>query len=314
MTSTGTTAVLETEAGTTVDCEITAAFWINPKVSDAEGARLWESGVTITYPVLSGVCSTSGIVLGGFIWTLSLTFLTVNVSRNEAVPDGVVMKIVFGPTGALDATETDAATFVSVPLGRRAAVTPEPLKMMDDVALRFVPVILSERTVPGTADAGSNPVNDAKGGSIVSVSTFERFPDPTGLRTWTGKEPAAASELADIVPVNFAELTNIVGTVNPFTTRDAPLTKLLPIAVTVRSVDPTITELGSSSVRTGMVTSGGGGKVVDATKTGPLFRSRSVILSAEPPGAVAATGILYPPAVPTKVGCCSTRLVDGALA
>src|SRR6266850_8414355 len=74
---------------------------------------------------------------------------------------------------------------------------------------------------------------------------------PSGLRTLTGTEPAAAMSEAGMLAVTRVALTNVVVRAAPFQSRVAPDTKPLPSAVSVKAGPPTVALFGVSVLSVG---------------------------------------------------------------
>src|SRR6185295_7604194 len=74
---------------------------------------------------------------------------------------------------------------------------------------------------------------------------------PSGLRTVTGAEPAAAMSEPGMLAVTRVALTNVVVRAAPFHSTVAPLTKFAPSAVSVNAGPPAVAVFGVSVVRVG---------------------------------------------------------------
>lgn len=84
---------------------------------------------------------------------------------------------------------------------------------------------------------------------------------PSGLRTLTAAEPAAAMSDAGMLAVRRVALTKVVVRAAPFQSTVAPETKLAPSAVSVKAGPPAVAVFGVSVVRLG----GGGVMPVQLT-------------------------------------------------
>src|SRR2546425_12407058 len=103
------------------------------------------------------------------------------------------------------------------------------------------------------------PVVQPFGGFTVNVRTPDVW--PSGLRTLTEAEPAAATSAAGMLAESRVALTNVVVRTAPFQRTVAPETKLFPSAVSVNAAPPAVALFGVSVVSVG----GGGGAPVQLT-------------------------------------------------
>ena len=92
---------------------------------------------------------------------------------------------------------------------------------------------------------------------IVNVSAFETA--LSGFAAVTCAVPGDAISAAGIPAVSCVEFMNVVVRLAPFQRTTEPLTKLLPVVVSVKPGPPAVGLLGDSAVRVG-----GGGGGVDA--------------------------------------------------
>jgi hypothetical protein len=87
---------------------------------------------------------------------------------------------------------------------------------------------------------------------MVSVAALEVPPPGVGFNTVTESIPAVAKSPTGTTAVNCVALTNVVTSDIPFHCTIAPLTKPLPVTVSVKAAPPAVAELGESVVSTGV--------------------------------------------------------------
>ena len=100
---------------------------------------------------------------------------------------------------------------------------------------------------PGEADAGLRPMVAGTGlvpALIVKVCAFELPPPGAGLNTVTEAVPADAMSAAVIAAVSWVEDTYVVVRLAPFHCTMEPLTKLLPLTVSVKAAPPAVADVG----------------------------------------------------------------------
>ena len=84
---------------------------------------------------------------------------------------------------------------------------------------------------------------------MVKVLAFDTL--ASGLTTVTGTVPATAMSAAAIAAVNRVELTNVLVRAAPFQRTLEPLTKLVPLTVSVNAGPPAATLFGDSELTVG---------------------------------------------------------------
>ena len=86
---------------------------------------------------------------------------------------------------------------------------------------------------------------------MVKVLAFDTL--PSGLATVTGTVPEAAMSAAAIAAVNCVALTNVLVRAAPFQRTLAPVTKFIPLTVSVNAAPPTVALFGDSELTVGAV-------------------------------------------------------------
>lgn len=118
------------------------------------------------------------------------------------------------------------------------------------VFVKFVPLIVRVNPCPEVTVLGERLVN-AGAGKTVKVAVFDV--DCPGFCTMMAKAP----KVVGAVKVSDPELTNAVGTAEPFTSTWDPFTKLLPVTVMVGAGDRTVTGEGATLTMLGAKTVNG---------------------------------------------------------
>jgi hypothetical protein len=93
----------------------------------------------------------------------------------------------------------------------------------------------------------------------VNVTLFEAMPPGGGFSTDTVNEPEACTSVAGMAAVSVCALTKVVVRFAPLNRTIAPLTKLLPLTVSVNAPLPTSRTVGAMLVTVGTGLSGGSG-------------------------------------------------------
>jgi hypothetical protein len=130
----------------------------------------------------------------------------------------------------------------------------EPLTTMMDVGVKFAPVAVSVNGAePTEMLVGEMLVSVGAGGGVVTVSvTLDDVPPPgAGLKTVIACVPVEATSVARIAAVNDVVDPNVVTRSLPSTRTIAPLTKPLPVTVSVKAALPAATLIGAIVVIAG---------------------------------------------------------------
>lgn len=109
-----------------------------------------------------------------------------------------------------------------------------------------VPLTVSVNAAPPAMDeAGLRPVVAGTGLLIKKVWVLDVPPPGAGVNTVTWAVPAVAMSAADMAAVSWVEDTNVVVRLDPFHWTTEPLTKPVPLTVSVKSDVPAIEDAGA---------------------------------------------------------------------
>jgi len=118
---------------------------------------------------------------------------------------------------------------------------------------KLVPFTVSVKAPePTMAVEGCRDVSVGVGLLMVRVSALDVPPPGVGLVTVIAAVPVDVISVARIAAVNCVALTNVVVRAVPLTLTVAPLTKLVPLTVSVKAPEPTIAVEGCSEVSVGV--------------------------------------------------------------
>jgi hypothetical protein len=153
------------------------------------------------------------------------------------------------PPVAISEAGTDAVSDVALP---NVVVSGEPFQFATEPATKFVPVSVSVKAEPpAAADVGAIEVSVGVGLLMVNVCAVDVPPPGVGVNTVTEDVPTRATSDAGTVAVSEVALPNTVTSAVPFQFTTEPLTKLVPVTVSVNVESPAVAEVGRMDVRTG---------------------------------------------------------------
>src|SRR5512134_2042029 len=109
----------------------------------------------------------------------------------------------------------------------------------------------SNAALPATTLAGLRELTTGIALPIVNVTGDDVPPPGVGLTTVTWVVPVLAMSLAGTAAVSWVPLTNVVVRVVPFQCTEEPVTKPVPLTVSVNAAPPTAAVVGDTEVRTG---------------------------------------------------------------
>src|SRR5437762_293802 len=167
---------------------------------------------------------------------------------------GVATVICAVPAAATSAAEMAAVS--CVPL-RNVVVRAAPFQRTAEPLTKPLPFTRSvSGPVPAVAPVGVSPVSPGAGLLTVKVCAAEVPPPGVGVTTVTCGVPAAATSAAAMAAVSCVALTKVVVRAVPFQRTVEPLTKLVPVTVSVRAALPADVLVGDSveSVGEGLLT------------------------------------------------------------
>ena len=114
---------------------------------------------------------------------------------------------------------------------------------MTDPVMKFVPVTVSVKAEPpAVADDGLKLVS--VGAGLLMVKGIAPDVPPPGFNTVTFTVPAAAISAATIEAVNWVALTKVVVRLDPPHCTTEPLTKFVPLTVSVNPELPAVVDEG----------------------------------------------------------------------
>src|SRR5216683_212002 len=177
--------------------------------------------------------------------------LIANVAAADAPPPGAgfVTVTLTVPPVAISAAVIAAVTCVAL---TNVVVFAAPLKLTTEVDAKFVPLTVSVNAAPPAgAPAGNKVVIVGTGLLMVNVAAAEIPPPGAGFVTVTLTVAAVAISAANIAAVTCVALTNAVVFAAPLKFTTAPLTKPVPLRVSVNAAPPAVALVGESVVMTG---------------------------------------------------------------
>ena len=170
--------------------------------------------------------------------TLRRLSLIVKVAAPDVPPPGAGLNTVTldVPTLPMSAAVTCAASCVpptnvvkrSLPFHRTTEPSTKPVPLMESV----------NATSPFVLLVGEMAVIVGRGISTARLSEFEMPPPGAGLTTVTGCAPTVAMSAATICAISLVLSINVVARALPSNRTTAPLTKLLPLTVSVNPASP----------------------------------------------------------------------------
>jgi len=173
------------------------------------------------------------------------------VSAAEVPPPGV---------GVTTVTDTLAAVAMSVALMAAVScvalttvvVRALPFQFTVEPFTKLLPVTVSVNAAPpATAPAGLKLVSVGAGLLTEKVSAAEVPPPGVGVKTVTGTLPPVAMSAVVMPAVSCVALTNVVVRALPFQRTVEPLTKLVPVTVSVKAGPPAVALVDDNAVSVG---------------------------------------------------------------
>src|SRR6266478_861477 len=179
--------------------------------------------------------------------------LIVNGVGPELPPPGAGLNTATG-LGPADAMSLAGTVAVSCVLLTNVVVSGIPWipNWTTDVVTKFVPLTVRVNDgPPAVALVGEIEVIDGKGLLIANVAAADAPPPGAGFVTVTLTVPPVAISAAGIAAVTCVALTNAVVFAAPLKFTTAPLTKPVPLRVSVNAAPPAVALVGESVVMTG---------------------------------------------------------------
>lgn len=176
---------------------------------------------------------------------------TVNVAAADVPPPGAgfVTVTLNVPAVAISAAAIAAVNCVAL---TNVVVFAVPLKLTVEVDTKFVPFTVSVNAAPpAVALLGERVVMVGNGLLMVKVADAEVPPPGAGFVTVTLIVPPVAISAARMAAVSCVALTNAVVFAAPLKFTTAPLTKPVPLTVSVNAAPPAVALAGDSDVMTG---------------------------------------------------------------
>src|SRR6266404_66681 len=162
---------------------------------------------------------------------------------------GVATVICAVPAAATSAAEMAAVS--CVPL-RNVVVRAAPFQRAVEPLTKPLPFTRSvSGPVPAVTPVGVSPVSPGTGLFTVNVRAPEVPPPGAGVTTVTCGVPAAATSAAAMAAVSWVALTKTVVRTAPFQLTVEPLTKPVPVTVSVKAALPAAVLVGDSAARVG---------------------------------------------------------------
>ena len=175
--------------------------------------------------------------------------LMVNVTAFDVPPPGAGLNTVTlaVPAAAMSLAGIDAVNCAAL---TKVVARSDPFHRTAESATKFVPITVNVKAEPpAVAEDGfkllvAGTGLDATGALMVNVTALDVPPPGAGLKTVTLAAPAVAISAAVMEAVNCVALTNVVVRLDPFHRTADPLTKLLPLIVSVKAAPPAAVEDG----------------------------------------------------------------------
>jgi xanthosine utilization system XapX-like protein len=177
--------------------------------------------------------------------------LIVKVCAPEVPPPGAGLVTVTFTEPAVAMSVARIAAVICVALTKVVALA-APLKFTTDEELKFVPFTVSVKPAPpAVALVGEIDVVVGTGLLTGKFMGAEGPPPGAGLLTMTGKDPAAAMSAAVTAMVTCVAETNVMVLAVPLKVPVAPLTKFVPLMVSVKPAPPAVALVGENEVIVG---------------------------------------------------------------
>src|SRR5436190_1904523 len=162
---------------------------------------------------------------------------------------GVATVICAVPAAATSAAEMAAVSCVAL---RNVVVRGAPFQRTVEPLTKPLPFTRSvSDPVPAVTPVGVSPVSPGTGLFTVNVRAPEVPPPGAGVTAVTCGVPAAATSAAAMAAVSCVALTNVVVRVAPFHLTVLPLTKPVPVTVSVKAALPADVLIGDRAARVG---------------------------------------------------------------
>src|SRR2546423_5097649 len=176
---------------------------------------------------------------------------TVNVRAPEVPPPGAgVITVTCGVPAA--ATSAAAMAAVSCVALTKTVVRAAPFQLTVEPPAKLLPVTVSVKAAfPAAALAGDRVESVGDGLLTLNVWAAEVPPPGAGVTTVTCGVPAAATSAAAMAAVSCVALTKVVVRVAPFHLTVLPLTKPVPVTVSVKAGLPADVLVGDRAARGG---------------------------------------------------------------
>src|SRR5438477_80722 len=173
---------------------------------------------------------------------------TVNVRAPEVPPPGAgVITVTCGVPAA--ATSAAAMAAVSCVALTKTVVRAAPFQLTVEPPAKLLPVTVSVKAaLPADVLVGDRAARVGDELFTVNVCAAEVPPPGTGVTTVTCGVPAAATSAAAMAAVSCVALTKVVVRVAPFHLTVLPLTKPVPVTVSVKAALPADVLAGAGAV------------------------------------------------------------------
>ena len=190
------------------------------------------------------------------------------------------------PGAAMSLAGTCAVSWVAL---TKAVVRAAPFHCTTEPLTKLIPVTVSVKAAPpATALLGESVLNDGVGGGACVIVKGRALDTTLWFSTVTEAVPAAAMSVVGIWAVSWVVLTTVVVRAAPFHCTSEPLTKLLPVTVSVKAAPPATALLGESVLNDGV-----GGRACVIVKGRALDTTLwfSTVTEAVPAAAMSVAGI-----------------------
>jgi hypothetical protein len=197
----------------------------------------------VAVPPIAEVCESDASVGTGL--------LIVKVIAPDVPPPGAGSETVTEAVPASAMSPAGTAAVKLVPL-TTVVTSAAPFQLIVEPVTKLVPVAVSVKPAPpATANVGPSDPSVGTGLLIEKLTAAEVPPPGVGMNTVTEALPTAAMSPAGTVAVRLVALTSVVASAAPFQSTTAPVTKLVPVTVSVKPALPSIAEVGKIDVSVG---------------------------------------------------------------
>src|SRR5258708_7171592 len=191
------------------------------------------------------------VLVGDSVESVGDGLVTLNVCAAEVPPPGAGVTTVTDAIAAVARSEAGMAAVSWVAL-TKVVVRAAPFQRTPEALTKLLPFTVSVNAAPPTlALEGESDVSDGAGVVIVNVWAPDVPPSTPGIVTVTWALPAAAISEAGIAAATCVGLTRVAGRAARFQRTLLPLTKPVPVTVSVNAAPLTSALLGLRPVSVG---------------------------------------------------------------